>query len=94
MAKYTVISWQDIPSVVEASDGTNVHRKQLAQRFQELIDEVAMRTGLAGTDAYLEKWSRGEPIEREGAPEEVANAVAEELEANFESIKAEALGKL
>lgn len=29
---------------------------ELPARFQEAIDAIAMRSGLAGTDAYLQAW--------------------------------------
>ncbi len=92
MAKYNILSWQDIPSVVEASDDEATHKELLSQRFQDLIDLVAMKKGLAGTDAYLEEWTRGDPIEREGTAKEVAAAVKDELESRFDSIKSAALG--
>ena len=56
MAQYTVVYWQEIPSVVEAKQGRKRHKEQLSERFQELIDAVAMRKGLFGTDEYLEEW--------------------------------------
>ncbi len=93
MAKYSILYWQDIPSVVEARDDNGVHKLQLDQKFQELIDAVAMRNGLAGTDAYLEEWRRGKRVAREGSAEEVASAVKAELEAEFRAIRATALGK-
>ena len=49
-------------------------------RFQIAIDDAAMRAGLAGTDAYLSEWRKSEWQEREGTPQEVADAVAAELE--------------
>ncbi len=93
MAEYTILYWQDIPSVVEASDGTTRQKRQLSTRFQELIDIVAMKNGLAGTDAYLEEWTRGDPVEREGTAADVVAAVSDEIEARFDVIKAAALGK-
>lgn len=93
MAKYSILYWQDIPSVVEAKDENGVHKLQLDQKFQELIDAVAMRKGLAGTDAYLEEWRRGKRATREGSAVEVASAVKAELEAEFRAIRAAALGK-
>ena len=93
MAKYSILYWQDIPSVVEAKDDSGAHKLQLDQKFQELIDAIAMRKGLAGTDAYLEEWRRGKPVVREGSAEAVANAVKAELEAEFRTIRAAALGK-
>jgi hypothetical protein len=93
MARYTILYWQNIPSVVEATDGATTHKEMLSQRFQDLIDAVAMRTGLAGTDAYLEEWRRGDPEERDGTPHEVATAVKTELEDRFAQIKDAALDK-
>ena len=92
MAKYHILFWQDIPSVVEAKDGEATQKEMLSQRFQDLIDLVAMKKGLAGTDAYLEGWARGDPIEREGTAQEVAAAVKDEFESQFDTIKAAALG--
>ena len=93
MAKYSVLYWQDIPSVIEAKDGGATHKVQLSQRFQALIDAAAMRQGLAGTDAYLEQWRRGKRVARDGSAEQVATAVKEELEAQYDALKAAALGK-
>ncbi len=92
MAKYSILYWQDIPSMVEAKDENGVHKLQLDHKFQALIDAVAMRKGLAGTDAYLEEWRRGRRVERGGTAEEVAIAVKAELEADFRTIKATAMG--
>ncbi len=93
MAKYSILYWRDIPSVVEARDENGVHKLQLDAKFQELIDAVAMRNGLAGTDAYLEQWRRGKRVAREGSAETVASAVKAELEAEFRAIRAAALGQ-
>ena len=90
MAKFEILYWQKLPSMVEATDDDGTQKIQLSQRFQDLIDYVAMETGLAGTDDYLEKWTRGESQERDGTAEEVVKAVAEEFEAQFEDIKAAA----
>ena len=92
MAKYSILSWQELPSLVEATDDDGTHKIQLDDRFQALIDKVAMDRGLAGTDAYLVEWTRGETQERDGNVEEVAKAVAEELEAQFNDLKATANG--
>ena len=63
MAKYHVLYWKDIPSVVEANDGPDSVKRQLSDRFQVLIDAVAMHLGLAGTDEYLDQWEHGERSE-------------------------------
>jgi hypothetical protein len=57
--------------------------RQLSDRFQQLIDSVAMRLGLQDQDAYLDLWARGDVQERSGSATEVADAVAAELEARF-----------
>ena len=93
MAEYNILYWQDIPSLVEAKDDGGTKKRQLSQRFQDLIDLAAMRRGLAGTDEYLMEWKRGRPETREGSAEEVVNAVAEEIEAKFEEIKTAAVPK-
>ena len=93
MAKVTILYWQDIPSMVEARAGRQRHKVQLSARFQELIDRVAMRRRLAGTDEYLTRWRRGEPEEHPGDPEAAAQAVAQALEARFEAIAREEMGR-
>ena len=89
MARYRVVHWQDIPSLVEAAEGDRTAQRQLSQRFQDLIDALAMRDGSTGEDAYLEGWGHGEWMERAGGPDEVADAVAAELEQTFQTLLAE-----
>jgi hypothetical protein len=83
VARFRIVRWDDIPSLVEAWDGVDTVRAPLSQRFQDLIDGVAMRKGLHDSDAYLEAWGQDPEAEREGTPAEVAAAVAAELEAGF-----------
>jgi len=91
MAKCTVLCWQEVPSVVEAKDATGSHKIELSSRFQELIDMVAMRRGLDGSDAYLMEWRKERPVERDGTPEEVAKAMADDIESRYDSIREEAI---
>lgn len=91
MAKCTVLYWQEVPSMVEAKDGEAAHKIQLSERFQELIDMVAMRRGLAGTDEYLMEWRRDKAQERPGPAKEAAEALAAEIESRYDQIKADAL---
>lgn len=83
MASYVVVAWKGIPTVVEAVDGAESASVQLTERFQALVDAVAMMQGLADSDAYLEAWHRSTPAERPGTAAEVAAAVAQELEDRF-----------
>lgn len=88
MARYRVLYWHHIPSLVEAREGDSVHKEELSPRFQELIDRVAMRNKLIGTDAYLEGWRKGSPKVREGDALTVAKAVAAEMEVDYGEIAA------
>ena len=83
MATYRIVAWKGVPASVEAEDGTASATVQLSERFQLLIDSVAMQLGLQDSDAYLELWSRGEPQDRPGTAREVADAVAADIENRF-----------
>jgi len=93
MAKYRIMYWQEIPSVVEAREGRQKAKGQLSLRFQELIDLIAMRRKLDGADEYLQHWSKAEWQSREGTAENVVKMVVEEIEAEYETIKTAALEK-
>lgn len=83
MATYQIVSWKGIPASVEARDDAGTVSVALTERFQMLIDSVAMQLGLHDSDAYIELWTRETPQERAGAASEVAAAVAAELEERF-----------
>lgn len=87
MATVQVLCWKNIPSMVQVTDGTGTVKLQLSDRFQILIDDVAMHLGLAGTDAYLDQWQRRDDEERPGPAHEVAESVAAELERRFEEFR-------
>jgi hypothetical protein len=74
MAEVQVTYWRDIPSMVAARDGDEVVKVPLAQRFQEAIDEAAMRLGEVDADAYLAGWTRSD---WQAVAEDVATAAAE-----------------
>jgi hypothetical protein len=80
MAEYQITYWRDLPSLVVAREGDVVAKTQLAPRFQEAIDEAAMRLGEVSSDAYLEGWHRNEWTPGEGAPSELAAMVVARLE--------------
>jgi len=81
VTEYQVTYWRDLPSMVVAREGdTTVIKSQLAQRFQDAIDEAAMRLGETGADAYLAGWKRGEWTPAEGGGAEVCDRVVAELE--------------
>ena len=86
MARYRIIQWRDLPSQVEAMDDQQTVRVQLSQRFQDLIDAIAMREGASESEAYLDGWAPGPETERPGDAETVAHQVAAELEADFQDL--------
>ena len=88
VARYRIIQWRDLPSLVEAVDGEQTVRVPLSQRFQDLIDAVAMREGASESEAYLAGWTPGPETERAGGAEAVAQAVAAELEEGFQDLVA------
>ena len=58
MTKIFILSWQDIPTVIEARDSNGIEKVELSKRFSELIDLIAMKKGIVGTDDYLRDWKK------------------------------------
>ena len=83
MATYQIVAWKGIPASVEARDEADTVTVALSERFQLLIDSVAMQLGLHDSDAYIELWTRETPQERVGGARHVAEAVAAEIEERF-----------
>jgi hypothetical protein len=83
MAEYQITYWRELPSMVVAREGAEQVKTQLDARFQEAIDEAAMRLGEVSSDAYLEGWQRSDWTAGAGAPSELAAAVVERLEAEW-----------
>jgi hypothetical protein len=84
MSEFQVTSWRDIPSMVAAREGEEIVKVPLAQRFQEAIDEAAMRLGEVDADAYLAGWVRSDWTERDGGAADVAADVSRELEESWD----------
>ncbi|WP_068426113.1 virulence factor [Piscicoccus intestinalis] len=84
MTEYQIMSWRDLPSLVTVREGDEVIKAPLAPRFQEAIDEAAMRLGETGSDDYLAGWSRGEWTPAEGDPAQVAERVGADLESRWD----------
>jgi hypothetical protein len=83
MARWEILTWQDIPAAVEVQDDDGQVTLELSERFQALIDSAAMQQGLEGSEAYLEQWRKVPGGERPGPAREVGPAVVAELEARF-----------
>ena len=83
MTEYQVTRWRELPSMVAARAGDEVLKSELASRFQEAIDEAAMRLGDTGADDYLAGWERTPWTTADGTPAEVLGRVAAELDAQW-----------
>ena len=82
MAQWEIVAWRDIPAVVEARDDAGQVTLSLSDKFQSLIDSVAMQLGVHDEDAYLEHWGATDG-DRPGTARDVSAAIASELEDRF-----------
>jgi hypothetical protein len=86
MTEYQLTSWRELPSLVVArtsaapADSESTVKAPMPPRFQEAIDEAAMRLGDIASDAYLMGWTRGPWTPSDGSPAEVAERVVADLE--------------
>ena len=87
MARYRIIYWKHIPQSFTVEGDGRMVKKQLSDKIQNKIDAYAMAAGLTSTSDYSAQFKRGEWIERDGAPEEVAETLLSELEAEFAKIE-------
>lgn len=87
MAKYRIIYWKHIPTMVIASENGEQARVSLPPRFQTAVDAYAMAEGSTDAGSYSAGWRKSTWEERAGSPQEVAEAIAAELEAAHPKIK-------
>jgi len=81
--QYQIVYWRDIPAQIKVLlDGRRVNR-QLTVRFQEAIDEAAMRGQATDTDDYLAEWRSSEWQTSEEDAEALADALVAQLEAEY-----------
>lgn len=66
-----------------ARDGDEVVKAMLSPRFQEAIDEAAMRLGDTDAEAYLAGWTRDPWTAADGTPAEAAGRQAAALEEDW-----------
>lgn len=87
MTRYRITYWKNIPqSFIVEGEGRTI-RKQLSQKIQDKIDAVAMVEGLTSSSDYAGQYKRGDWIDRDGTPEEVAEALLSQLEADAAKIE-------
>lgn len=83
MTQVQVTKWREIPSMIVAKDGEDQVKISLPQRFQEAIDEAAMRLGDEDADSYMNGWVRDSWETVAGSPTTAAEALAAELETKW-----------
>lgn len=83
MTEFQVTRWRELPSMVAARAGDEIVKAELAPRFQEAIDEAAMRLGDTGADEYLAGWDRSPWTAADGSPPEVLDRVVAELDSEW-----------
>jgi hypothetical protein len=80
VTEFQVTRWRELPSMVAARAGDETLKAELAPRFQEAIDEAAMRLGDTGADDYLLGWDRDPWTAADGTPAEVLDRVTTGLD--------------
>ena len=87
MSRYRVMYWNEIPqSFTVEGEGRRV-RKEMPQRIQVKIDAFAMAAGFTSGEAYTAQYRRGDWVERDGSPEDIAEALVIELEGEAAKVK-------
>ena len=77
--------------MVVARSGDTTIKVMLASRFQEAIDEAAMRLGAIDADAYTNGWNRDPWVVASDAPDVLAARIAQKLEVELNEEKLTAL---
>lgn len=91
MPDVTVVYWRDIPAQVIVGKGRRGSKRQLEERFEQAIDRAAMKVNAKDADAYLAEWRKADPYTMEGDPDEIVEAEALRLEAEFDNERLKAL---
>lgn len=91
MADVTIVYWRDIPAQVIVGKGRRGTKRPLPERFEQAIDRAAMKTGAAGTDAYLAEWRKAAPYRVDGSEAEVAEAETARLDTEYDPTRLKSL---
>ena len=94
MTKVFVLFWEDIPTVIEARDSSGIEKVELSKRFSELVDLIAMKKGLIGTDDYLQNWKKKRFPSTKKTAKQVVVEMSTHFESQYEDIKLKSLNTL
>lgn len=91
MPDVTIVYWRDIPAQVIVGKGRRGSKRQLEERFEQAIDRAAMKVNARDADAYLAEWRKAAPYQVDGDPDDIAEAEALRLEAEYDAARIKAL---
>jgi len=91
MPDVTIVYWRDIPAQVIVGKGRRGSKRQLEERFEQAIDRAAMKVNAKNADAYLAEWRKAAPYQMDGDPDEIVEAEASRLEAEYDQERLKAL---
>jgi hypothetical protein len=91
VTQYQITYWREIPSMVVARDEQGTVKALFSSRFQEAIDEVAMRLDDISSDNYLAAWTQGPWLDSVDSANETAQRISAEIENDFTESKLSAL---
>jgi hypothetical protein len=91
MPNVTIVYWRDIPAQVIVGKGRRGSKRQLEERFEQAIDRAAMKVNAKDADAYLAEWRKAAPYQMDGDPDEIVEAEALRLEAEYDQERLKAL---
>jgi hypothetical protein len=91
MPDVTIVYWRDIPAQVIVGKGRRGSKRQLEERFEQAIDRAAMKVNAKDADAYLAEWRKAAPYQMDGNPDEIVEAEALRLEAEYHQERLKAL---
>lgn len=91
MPESVIVYWRDMPAQVIVGKGRRAAKVQLPERFEQAIDRAAMASGAASTDDYLAEWRKAPGPVIEGAAEDVARQIADELDTTYDTNRIKAL---
>ena len=84
MTEYKVLCWRGIPAQVKVYGEDGTFSAPMPDRYQTAIDSVALREGLAASDAYLDQWKWGRRTIRNGSARQVLDSIIAELVAEWD----------
>lgn len=91
MPDVTIVYWRDMPAQVIVGKGRRGAKAALPERFEQAIDRAAMKVGARDSDAYLAEWRKAAPYPVEGDPQEIAQAEAARIDAEYDQERLKAL---